>query len=119
MSEVSPKKHPLIRTPPDNGDGYDRRKRWFTAGMLLLLVSVALVISLFMTPLERHLFNGGTWFGVVIGLQVVSAIALGSAGAVKRDRLGVTALSFALVSVILAIGLTFVFVAILSLSGLR
>jgi hypothetical protein len=31
----------------------------------------------------------------------------------------VTALSFALVSVILAIGLTFVFVAILSLSGLR
>jgi hypothetical protein len=118
MSEVSPKKHPLIRTPPDNGDGYDRRKRWFTAGVLLLLVSVALVISLFITPLERHLFNGGTWFGIVTGLQVASVIALGTAGT-KRDTLGVTARSFAVVSVILALGLTFVFVAILSLSGLR
>ena len=96
-----------------------RRRNRLLAGVGLLLVSLALQVALFVTPLERLLWRTSVWFAVVTGLQIASVAAFCSTWAAKRDALGLTALTLAVLTLLVVLGWLCIFVGIKALSGLR
>src|SRR5690242_14452630 len=94
-----------------------RRTRRMRFGITFAVFAVTVTAALFTTPLERRLFNGQVWFAIVSGLYLTSAIMFLTAWNV--DRKAAAPLLLAILVTLLLIGLSFVFVAIMALSGLR
>ena len=96
-----------------------RRRNRMLAGVAALISALALNTALFITPLERRFLSGESWFLIVSALYAVSAVLFFVTWKMNADRLGVAALSLAILTSLILAGFIFVFLMTLALSGLR